>query len=158
MDASGSGREDKMNRRNFLSSLSAAVTGAVLDEDRILWIPGKTTYSIPLPTPKTGVFKLNFHGIPYRVIDFSERLDNIWREYPGHKLFEIDGVRVFEEWSEAGSLTSRYGHAISSYMVPIGFKGDLSKISQVVDVDISDMAGARQWRHDPISGLMVKNV
>lgn len=146
-----------MNRRNFLSSLSAAVTGAVLDEDRALWIPGQTTYSIPLPTPKTGVFKINFHaGRLASAVDFSERLDNIGREYPGYQLFEIGGVRVFEEWNGAGRLTSRDGHAISSYMVPIGFKGVLSKISQVVDVDISD--GARQWRYDPLSGLMVKNV
>jgi hypothetical protein len=38
-----------MNRRGFLSFLGAAVAGATLDPERLLWKPGAKTISIPSP-------------------------------------------------------------------------------------------------------------
>lgn len=39
-----------MNRRLFLSSLAALASTAVLDPEKLLWIPGKKTISIPAPS------------------------------------------------------------------------------------------------------------
>ena len=36
-----------MRRRGFLGLISAALAGAVLDPEKLLWEPGKTIYSIP---------------------------------------------------------------------------------------------------------------
>ncbi len=36
-----------MNRRGFLGFLGAAIVGATLDKDRLLWEPGKKLISIP---------------------------------------------------------------------------------------------------------------
>lgn len=40
-----------MNRRGFLGALTAAVAGATLDPERLLWEPGKKLISIPKPKP-----------------------------------------------------------------------------------------------------------
>lgn len=37
-----------MNRRSFLALLSAAAAGAVLDPERLLWVPGQKTIFLPL--------------------------------------------------------------------------------------------------------------
>lgn len=36
-----------MNRRGFLASLLAAITGSQVDLDRLLWVPGNKLISIP---------------------------------------------------------------------------------------------------------------
>ncbi len=36
-----------MNRRDFLGFLGAAIAGATLDPERLLWEPGKKLISIP---------------------------------------------------------------------------------------------------------------
>ncbi len=38
-----------MNRRGFLGILGAAIAGATLDPERLLWEPGKKLISIPKP-------------------------------------------------------------------------------------------------------------
>ncbi len=42
-----------MNRRNFLSSLLASAT---LDPERLFWVPGKKTISIPAPKSRNVIF------------------------------------------------------------------------------------------------------
>lgn len=39
-----------MNRRGFLSFLGAAVAGATLDPERLLFVPGRKLISIPAPS------------------------------------------------------------------------------------------------------------
>lgn len=36
-----------MNRRHFLNSFAAAASAMVLDPERLLWVPGKKSFSIP---------------------------------------------------------------------------------------------------------------
>ena len=36
-----------MRRRDFLHVLSAALAGAVLDPERLLWVPGQKTFFLP---------------------------------------------------------------------------------------------------------------
>lgn len=40
-----------MNRRGFFGSLAAIAATAVLDPERLLWVPGKKLISIPAPRP-----------------------------------------------------------------------------------------------------------
>lgn len=46
-----------MNRRGFLGFLGAAVVGAALDPEKLLWVPGRKLISIP-PAPKVDAFSL----------------------------------------------------------------------------------------------------
>lgn len=39
-----------MNRRGFLSLLGGLASGAVLDPERLLWVPGARLISVPKPT------------------------------------------------------------------------------------------------------------
>ena len=41
-----------MNRRHFLSALTAGLTGLTLDPERLLWIPGAKTIFLPSITPR----------------------------------------------------------------------------------------------------------
>lgn len=36
-----------MNRRNFLTSMAAAIGGMTLDPEKLLWVPGRKLISIP---------------------------------------------------------------------------------------------------------------
>lgn len=47
---------DGMNRRAFLSTLAAALTGAALDPERLLWVPGKKTIFLPPPKKIISAF------------------------------------------------------------------------------------------------------
>jgi hypothetical protein len=38
-----------MDRRSFLRTLATISAGAVLDPDRLLWVPGQRTFFIPAP-------------------------------------------------------------------------------------------------------------
>jgi hypothetical protein len=38
-----------MNRRGFLGSIGAALSVAVLDPERALWVPGRKMISVPKP-------------------------------------------------------------------------------------------------------------
>ena len=38
-----------MNRRGFLGLLAGVAATSVLDVEKMLWVPGRTTYSIPAP-------------------------------------------------------------------------------------------------------------
>jgi hypothetical protein len=40
-----------MNRRAFLGALGAAIAGATLDPERLLWVPGRKRIFIPAPQP-----------------------------------------------------------------------------------------------------------
>ena len=59
-----------MNRRGFLSMLA----GAVLDPERLLWVPGKKLISIPKPVAKiTGlIFNRNAFALESEPLDLSD--------------------------------------------------------------------------------------
>ena len=46
---SSTGIVDGMNRRGFFGAISALLTGAALDPERLLWVPGRKLISIPEP-------------------------------------------------------------------------------------------------------------
>ena len=39
----------ELHRRGFLTALSAALAGSVLDPERLLWVPGRTAYFVMPP-------------------------------------------------------------------------------------------------------------
>jgi hypothetical protein len=47
-----------MNRRSFIASLTAAAAGFALDPERLLWIPGAKTISIPKLQPYLYTVKM----------------------------------------------------------------------------------------------------
>ena len=50
-----------MNRRAFLGSLSALSAGMLLDTERALWVPGRTTYfDIVRPEPMETWFAIEY--------------------------------------------------------------------------------------------------
>lgn len=49
-----------MNRRGFLSALTAFAAAATLDPERALWVRGAKTISIPKPAPNSGWGKASF--------------------------------------------------------------------------------------------------
>jgi hypothetical protein len=51
-----------MNRRGFLSFLGAAAGTAVLDPERMLWVPGAKLISIPRPRPPAFTVLFHPHG------------------------------------------------------------------------------------------------
>ena len=50
-----------MNRRLFLGALGVAGAGAVLDPERLLWVPGRKLISIPKPERVWSVIEA--HGL-----------------------------------------------------------------------------------------------
>ncbi len=51
-----------MNRRGFLGFLGAAIAGATLDPEKLLWEPGKKLISIPR-VANPGLFGLQYYII-----------------------------------------------------------------------------------------------
>jgi len=62
-----------MNRRGFLGLVSAIAAGAMLDPERLLWVPGRKLISIPRPIPpmhRVGVgFELSTPMLPLEEIE-----------------------------------------------------------------------------------------
>lgn len=44
----------RMNRRGFIGALAAFASGAILDPEKLLWVRGAKTISIPAPQPRTA--------------------------------------------------------------------------------------------------------
>lgn len=63
------------NRRGFLSLLASGLAGAVLDPDRLLWVPGKKLISIPKPKFESGLIYNDLTGEQIRLI-LNQRLLN----------------------------------------------------------------------------------
>lgn len=82
------------SRRGFLGLLGAGVAGMVLDPERLLWVPGAKTISIPAPSRmgKGG----HWVEIPtsdrnsYRTITFSVYI-------PHSKV--AGGTKLFSSWT-----------------------------------------------------------
>ena len=51
-----------LNRRGFIGALTGVLTGAVLDPEKLLWVPGEKHFSIPRPRNR-GVTVVRFDGI-----------------------------------------------------------------------------------------------
>ena len=70
-----------MNRRLFLSSLAALASTAVLDPERLIWIPGNKAISIPSPSGlffNVDAFSVSEIGLSMKVVrsfdlEFSEK-------------------------------------------------------------------------------------
>lgn len=65
-----------VNRRAFLGLLASAAAGAVLDPERLLWVPGRKTIFIPSARQVAvyggaagGGKTFTFHGIPWVMHD-----------------------------------------------------------------------------------------
>lgn len=46
-----------MNRRGFIGAIGAALAGSMLDPERLLWVPGAKTISIPKPNVEYAAYK-----------------------------------------------------------------------------------------------------
>lgn len=72
-----------LNRRGFLSLLGAAVSGAVLDPERLLWVPGRKTISIPQPAPIQAAPEFLFDpNSEFVIIHETITKDEFIRRYP----------------------------------------------------------------------------
>ena len=77
-----------MNRRAFLSTLSATIgagiVSATLDPERLLWVPGAKTIFVPPPRELT-VFQLNQYEITRRCLEILRAnlvyADRMYRQY-----------------------------------------------------------------------------
>jgi len=65
-----------MNRRSFLSLFAAS---AVLDPERLLWVPGRKLISIPTPTPEFIMSFFVTRGQSRSQVDLSESEYWHWR-------------------------------------------------------------------------------
>lgn len=50
-----------MNRRAFLAGAAAIAAAAVLDPERLLWVPGAKTFFLPSPKPEPVIAACAFH-------------------------------------------------------------------------------------------------
>jgi hypothetical protein len=102
-----------MQRRTFLASLIAT---AVLDPERLLWVPGRKTISIPSPrewlwinlreTQATGLFS-NGGRFPGDVVTYMplDELSAICKKaYENHKTFCRQTFGKFEPLTEAAPM------------------------------------------------------
>ena len=65
-----------MNRRGFLSFLSAAVAGATLDPELALWKPGAKLISIPKPAPIARYANVSY-GVSFECKPLSQVFDEL---------------------------------------------------------------------------------
>ena len=67
-----------IGRRGFLNALGAFAAGAVLDPERLLWVPGRKTIFLPA---KPMVQRLVFHRDAYALVmaDLDVRLIQVNR-------------------------------------------------------------------------------
>jgi hypothetical protein len=90
-----------MNRRGFLAMLA----GAVLDPERLLWVPGKKLISIPAesaPWPwRHGPFLVTAHmegssdvaAIMERLLNHRWTMDPVWRQH-AQDMIDRDMQRI----------------------------------------------------------------
>jgi hypothetical protein len=79
-----------MDRRNFLASLTA-LSGLVLDPERLLWVPRSKRIFIPPPHKTTKTYyhaDLNKEGEPFWFI-YQESDDNDAHPYSGGNVLEF---------------------------------------------------------------------
>ncbi len=100
-----------MNRRTFLTALSAASAGFVLDPERLLWRPGQRTYFLPSrPSFAIG-----------NIVSFS-RLDRAaadsWTKYV--TMSNADGSLQSEHLWAGGSYLDPRRCAMFDGAVPMG--------------------------------------
>ena len=55
-----------MNRRHFVTALTAATAGFTLDPERLLWVPGKKTYFDSVRWPMQVSYRLGMYSVTLR--------------------------------------------------------------------------------------------
>lgn len=69
-----------MNRRGFLGALTAAVTGAVLDPEKLLWHPGAKLISVPrVAAFEDGYLSIDMFAERY-IQPYLEAINKRWIE------------------------------------------------------------------------------
>lgn len=64
-----------MNRRGFLQTLGAALVGATLDPERLLWVPGQKTIFLPPVQPiVTTIDTRQMFGVDFQWSDIKVAL------------------------------------------------------------------------------------
>lgn len=91
-----------MNRRGFLTTLAAALTGAVLDPERLLWVPGQKTIFIP------SIEQTNTWLTPEATFSDGQLIASVWEEIVGKRpldnIFESKALfthMAVYEWSSS---------------------------------------------------------
>lgn len=91
-----------LNRRGFLGALAAALAGATLDPERLLWRPGAKT--IFLPTPQDARVYTSFQELTSAVahsISRQLRLTSLddppWRPGEGYKIGHVVGHHLMTD-------------------------------------------------------------
>ncbi len=87
-----------MRRRGFLTSLAGFAVGMTLDTERLLWVRGAKTISIP---------KASGYTVPPIV---SERLDQIFagnRALCGIRYFQVATMRPFLGIQRTGHISNK---------------------------------------------------
>lgn len=108
-----------MDRRSFLASLAAAVTGSLaLDPEKLLWLPGKKLISIPktasIPAVATTCNRLlTSQQITWETLEI---MDSYLKTIPVLKIGDTIHVRRPQRWkpnqhglSEKFDLATRVG-------------------------------------------------
>lgn len=84
-------RNAHIDRRGFLATISAALIGATLDVDRLLWVPGTKLISVPKPQPYRGLIYLNGvllrHGVDF--VFTGKKIDLIQPPQRGDTITEL---------------------------------------------------------------------
>ncbi len=62
-----------LNRRGFFSVLSAVAATAVLDPEKLLWVPKRKLISIPKPRTAMQIIDCAFAGLPAELTRREDR-------------------------------------------------------------------------------------
>jgi hypothetical protein len=80
-----------ISRRGFLGVFGAAAVGAVLDPERLLWVPGQKTIFLPSvgPAPSNTFRSAAMDGVVFRVENLHDspleiRMHKEWKVLIGH--------------------------------------------------------------------------
>jgi hypothetical protein len=106
-----------INRRGFLGLLAGVAATAVLDPDRLLWVPGAKTISIPAPRVFTiSAADLTIPGwTPVAVLSddiqtwLNKFTDEYFAESPSPVEHRREVVTRFRSWTASESLADAGG-------------------------------------------------
>lgn len=106
-------RQSTTSRRGFLGFLGAAVAGAMLDPERLLWVPGAKVYSLPsMPLPGAIIRFLNIERLT------SPIATGALRKLNGRELYEVAGQSLFPECNYSGKQNGWH----RAYLLPTNWR------------------------------------
>jgi hypothetical protein len=97
-----------VNRRGFLGALAAFAAGAVLDPERLLWVPGQKT--IFLPSQNT-------------LIDPDWVCEYTWKEYAGTLVFTPEDIAWGKQQDFIAATQAKAASVIRGFNIPVGVHG-----------------------------------